>query len=106
MLVAGSFKNWRGMQESGGRRIKRSLNIDMNSIFLVDDDFKAQIEAAIPLQEYIRLGTLPDPVSNLGLFRRYAEGYLKQHSKINTSLTLMVRELQPLNHGLPIEFYC
>ncbi|WP_409424104.1 mechanosensitive ion channel family protein [Pseudoalteromonas sp. RW-H-Ap-1] len=106
MLVAGSFKNWRGMQESGGRRIKRSLNIDMNSIFLVDDDFKAQIEAAIPLQEYIRLGTLPDPVSNLGLFRRYAEGYLKQHNKINTSLTLMVRELQPLNHGLPIEFYC
>lgn len=76
MLVAGSFKNWRGMQESGGRRIKRSLNIDMNSIFLVDDDFKAQIEAAIPLQEYIRLGTLPDPVSNLGLFRRYA-GLLK-----------------------------
>ena len=45
-------------------------------------------------------------MSNLGLFRRYAEGYLKQHSKINTSLTLMVRELQPLNHGLPIEFYC
>lgn len=45
-------------------------------------------------------------MSNLGLFRRYAEGYLKQHSKINSSLTLMVRELQPLNHGLPIEFYC
>ncbi|WP_282131104.1 mechanosensitive ion channel family protein [Pseudoalteromonas aliena] len=106
MLVAGSFKNWRGMQESGGRRIKRSLNIDMNSICLVGDEFRKQINAAIPLHEYIRITTLPDPVSNLGLFRRYAEGYLKQHSKINTSLTLMVRELQPLNHGLPIEFYC
>ncbi len=106
MLVAGSFKNWRGMQESGGRRIKRSLNIDMNSICLVNDEFRAQIDAAIPLHEYIRVSALPEPVSNLGLFRRYAEGYLKQHSKINSSLTLMVRELQPLNHGLPIEFYC
>ncbi|MBQ4859492.1 mechanosensitive ion channel domain-containing protein [Pseudoalteromonas sp. MMG007] len=106
MLVAGSFKNWRGMQESGGRRIKRSLNIDMHSICLVSDEFRKQIDAAIPLHEYIRVASLPDPVSNLGLFRRYAEGYLKQHNKINTTLTLMVRELQPLNHGLPIEFYC
>jgi len=106
MLVAGSFKNWRGMQESGGRRIKRSLNIDMHSICLVGDEFRKQIDAAIPLHDYIRVTTLPAQVSNLGLFRRYAEGYLKQHSKINTSLTLMVRELQPLNHGLPIEFYC
>ena len=106
MLVAGSFKNWRGMQESGGRRIKRSLNIDMHSICLVSDEFRKQIDAAIPLHDYIRVTTLPAQVSNLGLFRRYAEGYLKQHSKINTSLTLMVRELQPMNHGLPIEFYC
>ncbi|MGO2331977.1 MAG: mechanosensitive ion channel family protein [Pseudoalteromonas nigrifaciens] len=106
MLVAGSFKNWRSMQESAGRRMKRSLNIDMNSIFLVEDDFRQQIEAAIPLADYIRTSSLPDPVSNLGLFRRYAEGYLKQHKKINTSLTLLVRELQPTNHGLPIEFYC
>ncbi len=106
MLVAGSFKNWRGMQESGGRRIKRSLNIDMNSIRLVDDELTNILGQAIVLKDFIKLSTLPDPVSNLGLFRRYAEGYLKQHEKINTSLTLMVRELQPLNHGLPIEFYC
>jgi len=106
MLVAGSFKNWRGMQESGGRRIKRSLSIDMNSIKLVDADFRKRIDDEIPLHDYIRVSSLPKPVSNLGLFRRYAEGYLKQHKKINTSLTLMVRELQPLNHGLPIEFYC
>lgn len=106
MLVAGSFKNWRGMQESGGRRIKRSINIDMNSICLVADEFRQQIEAAIPLEDYIRVTSLPDPVTNLGLFRRYAEGYLKQHERINRDLTLMVRELQPLNHGLPIEFYC
>lgn len=106
MLVAGSFKNWRGMQESGGRRIKRSLNIDMNSIRLVDEELTNILGQAIVLNDYIKLSTLPDPVSNLGLFRRYAEGYLKQHEKINTSLTLMVRELQPLNHGLPIEFYC
>lgn len=106
MLVAGSFKNWRGMQESGGRRIKRSLNIDMNSIRLADDKLRQSIGESIVLKNFIKLSTLPDPVSNLGLFRRYAEGYLKQHSKINTALTLMVRELQPLNHGLPIEFYC
>jgi len=106
MLVAGSFKNWRGMQESGGRRIKRSLNIDMNSIRLADDELTNTLGQAIVLKDYIKLSALPDPVSNLGLFRRYAEGYLKQHNKINSSLTLMVRELQPLNHGLPIEFYC
>ncbi|MBQ4834349.1 mechanosensitive ion channel [Pseudoalteromonas sp. MMG010] len=106
MLVAGSFKNWRGMQESGGRRIKRSLNIDMNSICLVDDQLHKQISNSIKLDDFIVIGSLPNPVSNLGLFRRYAEGYLKRHKKVNSSLTLMVRELQPLNHGLPIEFYC
>ncbi len=105
-LVTDTFKNWRGMQESGGRRIKRSLNIDMNSIRLVDDAFREQIDDAIPLHDYIRVANLPNPVTNLGLFRRYAEGYLKQHEKINRDLTLMVRELQPINHGLPIEFYC
>ena len=106
MLVAGSFKNWRGMQESGGRRIKRSLNIDMNSIRLVDDELRQRIEQSIEFDQYIRVNSLPEQVTNLGLFRRYAEGYLKQHERVNTDLTLMVRELQPLNYGLPLEFYC
>ncbi|WP_105258455.1 mechanosensitive ion channel family protein [Pseudoalteromonas sp. T1lg88] len=105
-LVSGSFKNWRGMQESGGRRIKRSLNIDMNSIRIADDELQQSIEETLQLCEYINTTSLPDKVTNLGLFRRYAEGYLKQHDRINKDLTLMVRELQPLNHGLPIEFYC
>ncbi|MEO2269021.1 mechanosensitive ion channel domain-containing protein [Pseudoalteromonas sp. YIC-656] len=105
-LVSGSFKNWRGMQESGGRRIKRSLNIDMNSIRIADDDLQQQLEQTLGLSELINTASLPEQVTNLGLFRRYAEGYLKQNERINRDLTLMVRELQPLNHGLPIEFYC
>ncbi|GAP76839.1 MULTISPECIES: mechanosensitive ion channel family protein [Pseudoalteromonas] len=106
MLVAGSFKNWRGMQESGGRRIKRSLNIDMNSIRLADEALQQRISDSINIDDYVKASNLPEQVTNLGLFRRYAEGYLKQHERINNELTLMVREMQPLNHGLPIEFYC
>ncbi len=105
-LVSGSFKNWRGMQESGGRRIKRSLNIDMNSIRIADEELQQQLEQTLGLSELINKASLPEKVTNLGLFRRYAEGYLKQNERINRDLTLMVRELQPLNHGLPIEFYC
>ncbi len=105
-LIAGSFKNWRGMQESEGRRIKRSLNIDMNSIRIVDEQLEEQIHQALPLYEIVNPDNLPEGVTNLGLFRRYAEGYLRQHPKLNTQLTLMVRELQPSNYGLPIELYC
>lgn len=106
MLVSGSFKNWRAMEVSGGRRIKRSLHIDMNSIRLADDELLQNILKDIDLYSFIDKSDLPTPVTNLGLFRRYAEGYLKQHSSINQSLTLMVRELQSTNHGLPIQFYC
>ncbi|MFY8275306.1 mechanosensitive ion channel family protein [Pseudoalteromonas sp. SSDWG2] len=105
-LVSGSFKNWRGMLDSGGRRIKRSLNIDMNSIRIAGEQLQQAIESELSLSRYIDADTLPDQVTNLGLFRRYAEGYLRNHEQVNQDLLLMVRELQPLNHGLPIEIYC
>jgi miniconductance mechanosensitive channel len=123
-LVAGSFKNWRGMNEAGGRRIKRSLNIDLNSIrFLTDAeaqrfaDFEL-LKDYIPtkeaqLQEYN--AALDNPghsnvnlrrLTNIGTLRAYIRNYLKHHSKIHNDMTLIVRQLQPGPTGLPIEIYC
>lgn len=101
-LVSDSFQNWRGMQESDGRRIKRSLCIDMRSVrFCTPEE----------LQGYAAEGWLtpdeavPDTV-NLGVFRRFMEAYLRRRAGINTEMTLMVRQLQPTAQGLPIELYC
>lgn len=128
-LVAGSFKNWRGMSESGGRRIKRSINIDVNSIrFLTTaevDNFASfqLLRKYIPakqaeLAEYNsnladRLGeSLADDdvnmrrLTNVGTLRAYIENYLHHHPKIHNGMTLMVRQLQPGPTGLPIEIYC
>ncbi|MGI9290471.1 MAG: mechanosensitive ion channel family protein [Gammaproteobacteria bacterium] len=123
-LVAGSFKNWRGMSESGGRRIKRSLNIDVNSIrFLTEEetlrfaDFEL-LKDYIPaketeLQEYnAALNNAGDAdinlrrLTNIGTLRAYIRSYLHHHPKIHDNMTLLVRQLQPGPAGLPIEIYC
>lgn len=103
-LVSDSFQNWRGMRESEGRRIKRSFCIDMRSIHFCP---------AAELEEFRNKGLLPadlptdgqQPV-NLEIFRRHILGYLRNHPKINQSLTLMFRQLQPTPDGLPMEVYC
>ncbi len=123
-LVAGSFKNWRGMSQSGGRRIKRSLNIDVNSIrFLTDAEAKRFADFEL-LKDYIPAKenqlkeyneALENPggtnvnlrkLTNIGTLRAYILSYIKHHPKIHNDMTLIVRQLQPGPTGLPIEIYC
>lgn len=92
------------MQESAGRRIKRAIHIDFTSIELLSEAQRAAITTQYPLIE--SLDDIPSDITNLGLFRRYSEAYLKQHEAINQECLCMVRELAPTQHGLPLEFYC
>jgi miniconductance mechanosensitive channel len=122
-LVSESFNNWKGMEESGGRRIKRSLNIDMNSVTFLDE---AQIEKLGNfhlLKDYIsskqkeiaefnnslnlEVGTVTNgrQMTNLGTFRKYLEEYLQHHPMISNEMTFLVRHLQPTDKGLPVEIY-
>ncbi|WP_370301949.1 mechanosensitive ion channel family protein [Pseudoalteromonas tunicata] len=106
-LIAQSFKNWRGMQESGGRRIKRALNIDMHSVRLLEAETVQSLQQHPVLKSYFDKNTEDlSSFTNISVFRRYAEFYLKVHPQLNHGMTLMVRELQPTATGLPIEFYC
>lgn len=120
-LISDSFKNWRYMSLSGGRRIKRSLAIDMGSVRFLDEE---EIEgfAKLPLlAEYIATkreeiaehnsglnaaGPQLRRLTNLGTFRAYIECYLRDHPKIHQEMTLLVRQLEPTPTGLPIEVYC
>ena len=122
-LTTESFKNWRGMKETGGRRIKRAIYIDMSSIKFCDEEMlerysriqfitrylndKRQELAAHNNAEEIDRSTLVNGrhLTNVGTFRAYIDAYLRNHSKIAKNLTLLVRQLQPTEHGLPIEIY-
>jgi miniconductance mechanosensitive channel len=122
-LVSESFNNWKGMEQSGGRRIKRSINIDMNSVKFLDRDQIEKFRKFYLLREYITKkekeisvynrslhleeGTVTNgrKMTNLGTFRKYLEAYLKQHPKINKEMTFLVRHLQPSDKGLPLEIY-
>ena len=101
-LVSDSFQNWRGMWDSGGRRIKRSRLIDASS---VHNCTAAELAA---LREKGLAGTTPDaePVVNLYALREYAARYLKGHPGIHPDLMQMVRMLQPTPEGIPVEVYC
>ena len=123
-LVAGSFKNWRGMTESGGRRIKRAIHIDVNSIrFLTEDEIERYagyrlLEDYIPEKQQelrddnaaIGAGSNPNvnlrQLTNVGTLRTYIVNYLRNHPQIHQDMTLIVRQLQPGSTGLPIEIYC
>ncbi|BCO09708.1 membrane protein [Desulfolithobacter dissulfuricans] len=122
-LISKSFKNWRGMQESGGRRIKRQINIDMTSIRFISDqeleDFaRIQLISGYvrnkqkEIEEYNQAHGVDTSVvingrrqTNIGIFRAYIIAYLKQHPKINRNMTFLVRHLQPGPEGLPIQIY-
>ncbi|MFH7827093.1 mechanosensitive ion channel family protein [Kluyvera chengduensis] len=121
-LVSDSFKNWSGMSASGGRRIKRSLNIDTTSVHFLDEKEQQRLIQARLLKPYMdsryqeislwnqEYGS-DDSVlnlrkmTNIGTFRAYLNEYLRNHPKIRKDMTLMVRQLAPDNNGLPIEIY-
>ena len=117
-LVANSFTNWRGMQESGARRIKRSINIDVKTIrFLTDEDIDKLSHLNL-LKDYLakkkekitKLNKTADEynrhrLSNIGTFRAYCFEYLKNNPHISKDFTCMVRQLAPTSEGLPLEIY-
>lgn len=101
-LVSDSFQNWRGMRESGGRRIKRSLHIDMNTIRFCTADEMDYFAAQGWISETEKSG---GQIVNLHVFCHYIECYLRSLQEVNTRMTLIVRQLQPLSEGLPVELY-
>ncbi len=122
-LISASFKNWRGMDESGGRRIKRAVNIDMSSIRFCDEEMLGRFEKIQYISEYIETkkheleafnqsanvdnASLANGrrLTNIGTFRAYVEAYLRNHPMINMNMTFLVRQLDPSQTGLPIEIY-
>ena len=124
-LISDSFKNWRGMSESDGRRIKRSFLIDSNSIRLCDEKMLEKFRQIEHISAYLDTkeeeikqsnskldeSSLKNQVNgrrltNVGTFRAYIEGYLKTHPQINQRMTLLVRQLKTEGRGIPIEIYC
>lgn len=119
-FISDSFKNWRGMQESGGRRIKRCLHLDQNSVHFLTPGEQEELQRFELLEPYLEgkrvelqafNASFADPLNarrmtNLGTFRVYVERYLRQHSGIHQHMTLLVRQLQPGADGLPLEIYC
>ena len=127
-LMSESYKNWRGMSESGGRRIKRTLRLDASSVRFLDAPEIAQFSRFALLQDYMgaksvaldeantaarqRLGDKADLIANqrrltnLGTLRAYVEAYLRCHPRIHQEMTLMVRTLEPTPEGVPLELYC
>lgn len=122
-IISESFKNWRGMQSSGGRRIKRSILIKSKSIhFLTDDEIenlkKIQLittyleDKQKELAEYNRINKIDQStlvngrnLTNLGVFRIYLQTYIERHPGIHKDMSLMVRQLQPTSQGIPLEIY-
>ncbi len=123
-FISDPFKNWRGMQESGGRRIKRSLYLDQNSVrflvaaeveqlrhFALLRDYLAQKESELETWNLMLLEQGAAPLNqrrltNLGTFRAYVEIYLRHNPQIRQDMTLLVRQLAPTAAGLPLELYC
>lgn len=100
-LVADSFQNWKGMQESDGRRVKRMVFFDFHSIRIADDTLKQHLVSS----GYFTAKQLEGQQINSTLFRRYVEQWLSTLNTVNTNMTFMVRQLEATSTGLPIEFY-
>jgi len=122
-LVSEHVQNWRGMEESNGRRIKRFVNIDMGTVHFCSDEQLDRLQNLSLLSDYIRQSrqqiamdqakaganpALPgygSNLTNLGIFRKYLELYLHNHPKIQQDMTFLVRQLQPTDRGIPLEVY-
>ena len=123
-LMSESFKNWRGMQQSGGRRIKRSLFIDASGVRFIRDDEEQKLSQVHLLTDYISrkqaelkawneaqgnvaaMSANRRRMTNIGTFRAYALAYLKSHPEIQPNMTCMVRQMQTTAQGIPLEIYC
>ncbi|MCF8307370.1 MAG: mechanosensitive ion channel family protein [Bacteroidales bacterium] len=123
-MVADSFTNWRGMHESGGRRIMRSVKINMNSIKFCTPEMIEKFKRIRLLKDYIpekedelkahneRYDIDSDIVvntrrqTNIGVFRQYLLNYLKNHEKVKQDMIIQVRQLEPTEYGLPVQIYC
>ena len=122
-LVSDSFQNWRGMEESGGRRVKRSINIDMNSVTFCTPQMSEKYRKIYLLQGYIMeteqqvdeynkkhdidtsLLINGRHQTNIGVLRAYLNNYLRSLDTVNQEMTCMVRQLQPTETGIPMELY-
>ncbi len=122
-LISDSYKNWRGMQETGGRRIKRSLHLDAGSVRFLDDELLQKLGRFSLLQDYLSQkqsdieewnASLGESASNavnqrrltnLGTFRAYAQEFLDKHPRIHHGLFCLVRQLDPGPNGIPLEIY-
>ncbi|MDQ8184623.1 mechanosensitive ion channel domain-containing protein [Pelagicoccus sp. SDUM812002] len=122
-LISDSFKNWRGMSESGGRRIKRSIHINTSSVCFLDEELLRRLRKAKLLAPYLEEKfseleksnsetelDLSSPLNgrrltNIGTFRGYLKSYLKNHPQIAQNMLILVRQLEPSSHGLPIQVY-
>ena len=123
-FIEGSFRNWRGMQNSGGRRIKRAIFIDLNSVKFLTDKEIGHLSKYEFLQGYMaekneelssqnaqksdETSVIPDlrRLTNIGTFRAYILHYLRENAQIHQDMTLLVRQLAPGSQGLPLEIYC
>ncbi|MNS73943.1 Miniconductance mechanosensitive channel YbdG [compost metagenome] len=123
-LMSESFKNWRGMQASGGRRIKRSLFIDASGVRFLRDEEELKLSQVHLLTDYMSrkqaelkawneaqgnvaaMSANRRRMTNLGTFRAYALAYLKSHPEIQPNMTCMVRQMQTTAQGIPLEIYC
>ena len=110
LLISEPFQNWQAMRSSGGRRIKRSLNVDMTSIRFADEAYIEQLrsneQSRALIEDIATQSDEGDNLTNLDLFMRAVNNYLLHHSRVNPNMTIMVRQLQPSEWGLPIEVYC
>jgi len=102
-LISDSFQNWRSMGEAGGRRMKRSILIDVGTIRFLDEDMVNNLKRKKIISDEI--DTSVEYVSNLGIFRVYILNYLRKIPNLNQDASLMVRTLQPTENGLPVELY-
>jgi len=123
-FITDSFKNWRGMSESGGRRIKRAIHLKVSTFKFCNEQMLQRFKHYRLIKEYIENkeveiakhnAALYDPqaapvnirrLTNIGVFRIYAENYLLENKFINKEMTVMVRQLEPTSKGMPLEIYC
>jgi miniconductance mechanosensitive channel len=123
-LISESFKNYKGIEESGGRRMKRSVNLDIKSVKFCTQEMIEKFSKIDHISQYIAdkqkelenynaERNIDDSIlvngrrqTNLGVFRAYLQGYLRQHPDVHIEMSLIVRQLQPSEKGIPIEIVC